>query len=181
MRTLTSGLFYSVDGVAESPNLWQFDAFDDELGAELGGMMARVDTVLLGRVTYEEWAGYWPSAEDPFADFINSVPKHVASRTLTGTLEWQNARIMDRPLEEFVAALKETEGGEIAVCGSLSVVRQLFLAGLLDSLTLMVHPVLAGAGRHLFTPTDPTTRLTLQESEITGKGNAILRYGLRAD
>lgn len=136
-----------------------------------------------GRVGYQEWAGYWPGAgaNDPFGGFINPVRKYVASRTLSGDLEWQNARLMDAGLEGFVAALKEGDGGEISVCGSISIVRQLLFAGLLDSLTLMVHPVIAGSGRQLFEPADPVTRLTLQDSSHTSKGNAILRYGLRAD
>ncbi|MBA2699733.1 MAG: dihydrofolate reductase family protein [Nocardioidaceae bacterium] len=181
MRRLTTGLFYSVDGVAEAPHLWQFDSFDDELGAAMTDMMQQTDTVLLGRVSYEEWAGYWPSADDPFANFINPVQKFVASTTLTGDLEWENSQLMDRDLEEFVTSLKESDGGDIAVCGSLSVTRQLLFAGLLDDLTLIVHPVVAGSGRHLFEADSPTTRLTLLKARHTTKGNAILSYGLRTE
>jgi len=183
MRKVTAGLFYSVDGVVEAPNLWQFDSFDDEMSQEMGAMMSRVDAVLLGRVGYQEWSGYWPNAaaDDPFGGFINPVPKFVASRTLTGDLEWQNSRLMDTGLEEFVTALKQTEGGEISVMASISLVRQLLFAGLLDSLTLMMHPVVAGEGRHLFEPSDPLTRLSLQSSRMTSKGNMILQYGLRTD
>ncbi|WEO77335.1 dihydrofolate reductase family protein [Cryobacterium sp. SO2] len=183
MRKLTAGLFYSVDGVVESPNLWQFDSFDAEMGEEMGAVISRVDTVLLGRVGYQEWSGYWPNADadDPFGSFITPVQKFVASRTLTGDLEWQNSQLMDAPLEEFVTALKQTEGGEISVMASISLVRQLLFAGLLDSLTLMMHPVVAGQGRHLFEPSDPTTKLVLQNSRVTSKGNTILSYGLRTD
>jgi len=183
MRKLSAGLFYSVDGVVESPNLWQFDSFDAEMGEEMGAVISRVDTVLLGRVGYEEWSGYWPNAgdADPFGAFINPVPKFVASRSLTGDLAWQNSQLMDAPLEEFVTALKQAEGGEISVMGSISLVRQLLFAGLLDSLTLMIHPVVAGHGRHLFEPSDPTTRLSLQNSRITSAGNTILSYGLRPE
>lgn len=179
MRKLTAGLFHSIDDVVEAPNLWQFDSFDAELGEELTDMMARVDTVLIGRVGYEQWSEYWPTATDPFGEFINPVEKFVASRTLTGELSWNNASLMDKPLEEFVADLKQTPGGEISVCGSISIVRQLFFAGLIDSLTLMTHPVVAGTGRHFFEPTDPTTRLVLQKSRITSAGNALLTYGLK--
>lgn len=182
MRRVTAGLFYSVDGVVEAPNLWQFDSFDDELGAEMGGMIGRTDTVLLGRVSYQEWAGYWPTAEgDDFGSFINPVEKFVASNTLTGDLEWQNSRLIDRGLEEFVTELRESDGAEITVCGSISVVRQLLFAGLLDSLTLLVHPVVAGAGRHLFEPDDPATRLSLDDARRTSKGNAILSYRRRSE
>lgn len=183
MRTVTAGLFYSVDGVVEAPNLWQFDSFDAELGAELAGMIDRTETVLLGRVLYQEWASFWPNADagDPFGQFINPVEKFVASRSLTGELEWQNSRLVDGSLEQFVTELKESDGGEVAVCGSISVVRQLLFAGLLDTLTLMVHPVVAGSGRHLFELDDPTTRLTLDDARHTTQGNAILSYSLRAE
>ena len=183
MRKLTAGLFMSLDGVVESPNLWQFDSFDEELGVEMTAMIDRVDTVLLGRVGYEQWASYWPSAEqdDPFGAFINPVPKFVASRTLAGELAWQNSSLITGDLEEFVTDLKNTAGGEISLVGGISLVRQLLFAGLLDSLTVMTHPVVAGAGRHLFEPTDPLTRLTLQKSLMTSKGNALLTYALRTD
>ncbi|WP_104126116.1 dihydrofolate reductase family protein [Cryobacterium sp. Y57] len=183
MRKLTAGLFMSLDGVVESPNLWQFDSFDEELGVEMTAMMSRVDTVLLGRVGYEEWAGYWPGTEndDPFGAFINAVQKFVASRTLTGDLAWQNSTLVTGDLTEFVTDLKRTEGGEISLIGGISLVRQLLFAGLLDSLSLMTHPVVAGGGRHLFEPTDPVTRLTLQSSVMTSNGNALLTYGPRRD
>lgn len=182
MRKLTAGLFMSLDGVVESPNLWQFDSFDEELGVQMTAMMDRVDTVLLGRVGYEQWASYWPDAgkDDPFAGFINPVQKFVASHTLTGDLAWKNSTLIEGDLNEFVTELKETDGGEISLVGGISLVRHLLFAGLLDSLTVMMHPVIAGAGRRLFEPTDPLTRLTLQKSLLTSKGNALLTYGLRA-
>ncbi|HEU4668093.1 MAG TPA: dihydrofolate reductase family protein [Arthrobacter sp.] len=180
MRKVTAGLFHSVDGVVSDPFKFQFDSFDEELGAGLTTMMDTVDTVVLGRVSYQEWAAYWPNAsvDQDFAAFINPVEKFVASRTLAEPLEWQNSRLMDAPLEEFVARLKERDGGgEIAVCGSISVTRQLLFAGLLDSLTLMTHPVIAGSGRRLFQDRDPTTRLVLQDESRTSKGNVISTYG----
>ena len=73
MRSVNAGLFHSVDGVVESPDQWQFDSFDDEIGAALTAVMTKTDTVLMGRVGYEEWAGSWPSADDPFAGFLNPV------------------------------------------------------------------------------------------------------------
>lgn len=178
MRKVTAGLFHSVDGVVSDPFKFQFDSFDDELGAGLTRMMETVDTVVLGRVSYEEWAGYWPNAsvDEDFAGFINPVEKFVVSRTLAEPLEWQNSHLMDAPLEEFVARLKERDGGEIAVCGSISVTRQLLFAGLLDSLTLMTHPVVAGSGRRLFEDGDPLTRLALQDQSRTSKGNVISTY-----
>jgi len=183
MRKVTAGLFSSVDGVVESPNTFQFDSFDAQLARGMTAMIDRVDTVVLGGVTYREWSGYWPNADpaDLFGAFINPVDKHVATRSMTAPLEWQNATRMDAELLDFVAALKDGKGGDIAVCGSISVVRQLLFAGLLDELLLMVHPVVAGAGRHLFEPTDPTTRLRLVDAEFTDAGNALLNYSRRQD
>lgn len=182
MRKVTAGFFHSLDGVVESPNLWQFDAFDDELGAMLGEAMAKIDTVLLGRIGYEEWAGYWPNAtaDGDFADFINNVPKFVASDTLRqDQLSWRNATRIDGDLIEFVRDLKSRPGGEIAVMGGVSLARQLFFAGLLEELTLITHPVVAGKGKRMFLPTDPVTRLELRKSTATSKGNVVSTYGLR--
>jgi dihydrofolate reductase len=180
MRKVTAGLFHSIDGVVEAPYKFQFDSFDDELGAMLGGIMKQVDTVVLGRVGYEEWAGYWPNAtqDGDFAEFINAVPKHVASRTLKGPLAWSNSSLIEGDLFDFVKQLKATQGGDIAVMSSISLVRQLLFAGLLDELTLITHPVISGEGRHLFEPTDPTTRLVLKNSTTTSKGNIVQTYGL---
>jgi dihydrofolate reductase len=182
MRKLTAGFFHSVDGVVSDPFLWQFDAFDDELGALLSKTTAAVDTILLGRVGYQEWSGYWPTAEADldFKTFINDTPKFVASRTLTQKdLTWKNSTLIDGDVERFVRNLKTQKGGEIAVMGGVSLAKQLLFAGLLDSLTLITHPVVAGAGKHFFEPTDPVTRLELQDSVRTSKGNAVLTYGLR--
>ena len=182
MRKITAGFFHSVDGVIESPNLWQFDAFDDELGALMGETMPKIDTVLLGRIGYQEWAGYWPNAkaDADFAGFINNMPKFVASRTLKqDQLTWQNSTLIEGDLLAFARQLKQQEGGEIAVMGGVSLARQLFFAGLLEELTLITHPVVAGQGKRMFEPTDPVTRLELKKSSRTSKGNVISTYGLR--
>ena len=178
MRKVTAGLFHSIVGVVSAPCEFQFDSFDDELGAMLTAIMGRTDSVILGRVGYDEWASYWPNAtaDGDFADFINAVPKFVASRRKTGALGWQNATLIEGDLEAFVRDLKAGEGGEIAVMSSISLVRQLLFAGLLDELTLITHPVIAGSGRHLFEPTDPTTRLVLTDCVRTSKGNVVTTY-----
>ena len=136
----------------------------------------------MGRKGYEEWSGYWPNAEqdEGFASFINSVPKYVASRTLKGELAWSNASLIAGEVEDFVKKLKAEEGKDIAVMGGISLVRQLFLGGLLDELTLITHPVIAGGGkRHLFEAGDPTTRLMLKDQYRTAKGNVVTTYTLR--
>ncbi len=182
MRKVTASLFASVDGVVESPDRFQFDHFDEDMGPLMVAALAKQDTVVLGRRTYEEWAGYWPQApaDDPFAAYINPITKWVASRTLTEPLSWSNSHLIPGDAVEFVRELKAGEGGEINVAGSLTLVRSLVLAGVLDTLTLMVHPVVAGSGlRRLFHDDDPTTRLSLVDHAVTRSGNAMLTYALR--
>src|SRR5690606_16206090 len=114
--------------------------------------------------------------DDDFKAFINGTPKHVASRTLKGELAWSNASLIAGELESFVRDLKRGEGGDIAVMGSISIVRQLFLAGLIDELTLITHPVVAGGKyRRLFEGAE-TTRLVLLRNEATSKGNVVSTY-----
>jgi len=183
MRKVIAGLFHSIDGVVEAPNLWQFDAFDAELGALMSETIANIDAVVIGRKGYEEWASFWPTApaDMEFKDFINAVPKFVASRTLKGPLGWQNSTLIDGDLETFVRDLKAKAGKDIGVMASISVVRQLFLAGLMDELTLITHPVIAGTGyRHLFNADDATTRLTLEHASMTSHGNVVATYTLKA-
>lgn len=181
MRTVTASLFASVDGVLENPGAWQFDQFDDGLAEMMTTELPKSDTVILGRQMYEEWSAYWPTAKDGFGDYINPIKKYVASTSLKGPLEWQNSELIEGDLAEFVAQLKQEEGGDINVAGSLSVVRQLLLAGVLDRLTLMIHPVLVGEGKRLTEEITPVTRLTLIDHKITEKGNALLTYTLKAD
>lgn len=185
MRKVTAGLFHSVDGVVEAPDQFQFDAFDDQLGDMLTGVENRVDTVLMGRVGWSEWAGYWPKAEQDldFARFINAVPKYVASNTLktADMAAWSNSTLIEGDVVEFVRGLKAQPGGEIAAMGGISLVRQLLFAGLMDELCLITHPVVAGAGRHLFEPGDPTTRLDLMRCDVTSKGNVVQVYRRKAE
>ncbi|MCP8882839.1 dihydrofolate reductase family protein [Devosia sp. XJ19-1] len=185
MRKVTAGLFHSVDGVVQDPFKFQFDSFDDQLGEMLTGVQERVDTVLMGRVGWSEWAGYWPNAtqDNDFADFINAVPKHVASNTLGAADmgKWSNSSLIDGDVVDFVRNLKSQPGGEIAAMGGISLVRQLLFAGLMDELSLITHPVVAGEGRHLFEPGDPTTRLELVRCDVTSKGNVVQVYRKRAE
>ena len=184
MRKLTAGFFHSVDGVVEAPNVWQFDAFDDELGGIMMETLGKIDTVVMGRVGYQDWAAYWPTAEadQDFASFINTTPKFVASRTLKpADLNWQNSTLIEGDVFGFVRELKARKGGDIAVMGGFTLAKQLFFGGLLDELMLITHPVVAGSGRHLFEPSDPLTRLVLKGSSITSKGNVVVTYGLKAE
>jgi len=136
---------------------------------------------LLGRRTYEIFAGYWPTdpeAPPDIAEQLNTKPKHVASRTLTGELEWQNARVLEGNLPESVAALKEEDGGDLLVIGSTVLVRSLIQHGLVDELRLVIDPLLVGGGKRIF-PDDGALRpLRLVDHEVTSTGAFIAVYAL---
>lgn len=180
MRKVVSGLFISLDGVVEGPDQWQFDVFDADMARTLSKHLGEVDAILLGRVTYQEWVEYWPNhsgaGEDAaFADHINNSPKYVVSDTLSST-EWQNSTLVRRAdLAATIKELKQQPGKNIAVTGSPTLAQWLLHNDLLDELTLMIHPVVAGGGKRLLTEGD-LKRLTLADSKITGSGVAILTY-----
>lgn len=176
MRKLFAGLFISLDGVVEAPNLWQFDNFDEDMMAAMGLQLATEDTVLLGRVTYQEWAPYWPtSTDEPFASFINNTPKYVVSTTLD-KVEWQNSKLIKGDLVKGITALKQQPGKTIGVAGSPTLVRSLLQANLLDELILMVHPVIVGSGKRLFSDKGDLKRMKLVESKTTRTGVILATY-----
>lgn len=177
-RTTTAHLFSSVNGVVESPNLFQFDAFGPEEGELMGRTIAPVTDVVIGSTLWKEWSEYWPGADDPFAQWINPVRKHVISSTLPADLPW-NSTLIEGDSLEYVRNLREQTGGAISVAGGVETIRSLFLAGLIDALTLTVHPVVTNEGRRLFDESVPLTRLRLVDSTITSVGNAVLTYALR--
>jgi dihydrofolate reductase len=179
MRKVIAGLFISLDGVTESPDQWQFDHFDEDMMAAMGSHIAAEDTILLGRVTYEEWAPYWPtSTDEPYASHINNTPKVVVSTTLDEVEwgQWDNATLIKGNLAEEIARLKRQPGKNIGVSGSPTLVQSLLQADLLDELTLMVHPVVAGRGKRLFKDESDLKRLKLVDSKPTRTGVMILTY-----
>jgi dihydrofolate reductase len=177
MRKVTAGLFSSIDGVVEAPNEWQ-PGFDEEMGAVLSRMLDEQDAVLLGRVPFTDWAQYWPtSTDEPFASWINSTAKHVASTTLASVGQWPNSTLIKGPVADFLADLRQQDGGTIGTAGSPSLVRSLIDQGLLDELTLMISPVVAGGGRkHLFPGDAALTRFGLAEAQPTSSGALIATY-----
>jgi dihydrofolate reductase len=177
MRKVTAGLFSTIDGVVQAPDQWQ-TAFDDEMGAVLSHMLEEQDAVLLGRVTFTEWAGYWPtSTDEPFASWINSTPKYVASSTLDSIDGWSNSTLIKGSVADFVRELREQPGGAIGTAGSPSLVRSLVEEGLIDELTLMISPVVAGGGRKRLFPVDsPQHRFELVEAKPTSSGTIIATY-----
>lgn len=179
MRKVVSWLFISLDGVVEAPNEWQFDLFDDDMGANVDALSAAEDSILFGRVTYQEFASFWPTApDDTFASHINNTPKYVVSTTL-GEVEWgqwEKPTLIKGNLAEEISRLKQQPGTNIGVSGSPTLVRSLLREDLLDELTLMVHPVVVGKGKRLFTEGGDLKKLQLVDSKVTSTGVMILTY-----
>ena len=183
MRKVVAGLFIALDGVVEAPDRWQFDHFDDDMMAAMASHIAAEDAILLGRVTYQEWAPYWPtSTDEPYAGHINTTPKYVVSTTLDTVAwgPWDNATLINGNLAEAITRLKQQAGKNIGVAGSPTLVRSLLHDNLLDELTLMVHPVVAGSGKRLFADGDALKRLRLVGSTTTRTGVVVLTYQPRA-
>lgn len=177
-RTVSAHQFAAVNGVVESPDQWQFDRFGSEEMELMGRSIGSATDVVIGRKLWQEWSTYWPEADqgDPFAAFINPARKHVVSATLEGEPGW-NSTVIDGDPVGYVQELKSADGGDIVIAGGIETIRTLFLAGVVDTLTLTVHPV-AGTGRRLFDDSVPITRLELVDHTISSVGNAILTYRL---
>lgn len=178
MRKVVAGLFMSLDGVVESPEKWHLSYWTDEMGEIIGGLMAQSDTLLLGRVTYQEFAAYWPSAspdENPMASFMNDTPKYVVSSTLD-TAEWNNSTVIKTNVVEEISLLKHQAGANINITGSATLVASLLQNDLLDELHLLVHPIVVGKGKRLFKDDADQKRLELFDSKIFPNGVLSLAY-----
>src|SRR5215212_7742358 len=175
MRKVVVFELLSLDGVAEAPET--FFGWDDAMDPNLGAVIGTQDAVILGRRTYEEWAGYWPGpGKDilPFAPFINTVTKHVATSKPLDR-DWANASAIEGPLVDFVRRLKEQPGGEIGIHGSISVAHALLGAGVVDELRVVIGPMVAGQGRRLLDAT-PSGKLELIRSETSPAGYLLADY-----
>jgi dihydrofolate reductase len=176
--------FVSLDGVMEDPGGsgefkhkgWSFEVSRGEEGDrfKLDETM-KSDALLLGRVTYEEFAEAWPSREGEFADRFNTMPKYVVSSTLENPT-WTNSTVIKGDLASEVSKLKQEHSGDIVVHGSAQLAQALLDQDLVDELRLMVYPVVLGAGKRLFGDTSEKKPLALAESQIVGDGVAVLTY-----
>lgn len=182
MATIVSTLFISLDGVVEIDPAWHFPYFDEHMGAAVGEDYEDVDVLLLGRVTYDSFAGAWPEREAAggedatFAAQLGDTRKVVATRG-DQDLGWRNVERAQGDLVDAVRALAAEPGvSKVLVPGSISVVRQLLAAGLLDELRLLVHPVAARHGERLFDEGEPLYPLRLLRSESYPTGVVRLIY-----
>jgi dihydrofolate reductase len=175
MRKIVSGLFISLDGVIQDANDWIGPWFNGELGQAVGTMIASQDTMLLGRVTYDEFAAHWPHQEGEMADTMNGTAKYVVSDTLESA-GWQNTTLINGDVLAEVAALKQKPGVNIGMTGSGTLVRYLLRHGLIDELHLFVFPVVLGTGTRLFPDGEEKLPLRVLGSQAFGTGVIHLTY-----
>lgn len=175
MRTLIVTEFISLDGVIDSPGGgshpragWTFNdiPFVEEAYEIKGREQVEAGAMLMGRVSYDEFAPVWPKMVDDFAEY-NAMPKYVVSSTLSNP-EWNNTHVL-RSLDD-VAELKQGDGDPIIVHGSATLAQGLADADLVDRYHLLVFPLLLGDGKRLFDGGDPYTRLDLVEHEAYSNG-----------
>jgi dihydrofolate reductase len=181
MRKVVASEIISLDGVVESPQEWHFPYFNDEMAEAIGAAMAASDAMLLGRVTYEEFAAFWPSQETTEEDqeatnYMNNTPKFVVSKTLEEPLEWNNSTLINGDVAEEISKLKGQPGKDISITGSPTLVRSLLEEDILDELRLMVHPIVVGSGKRLFEDGSDQKALQLVDSKTFSTGVLYLTY-----
>jgi dihydrofolate reductase len=188
---LTLQTFLTLDGVMQAPGSpdedpdghfehggWSFPYDDEDFGAAVAAWMEKADGILLGRKTYQVFAGYWPQVTDPanpVASKLNELPKYVASTTLS-SVDWNNSTLLGSDVVAEVAKLKERPGGELQVHGSGQLAQTLIDADLIDEYWLYYFPVHLGTGKKLFRDGAPARALKLLDSRTTSTGVIIAHY-----
>jgi dihydrofolate reductase len=193
MRKVVVTNHMTLDGVMQSPSGPEEDArdgfahggwaapnVDDVLIRKLGEGMGASDTLLFGRRTYEQFAGYWPHQTDgnPYTEALNRRTKYVASSTLSEPLPWENSILLSGDVPAAVAALKQQQGKDVVILGSGQLIGSLMAHNLIDEFLLMIHPVVLGSGRRLFPDSGPPAAFELVDSTPTTTGVIIATYRL---
>lgn len=181
MRKITAGLFISLDGVVEAPDQWHFPYFNDEMGASVDAQLGTVDTILIGRKTYDSFAGAWPDREAAGGDDAHFAKKLGDARKIVVSNQkleftWRNSEQLQGDFVDAVKALKNEAGGDIGMSGSVSIVRQLLETDLLDELHLLVHPIAVRKGMRLFDEAGTPLPLQLLSSTTFKTGVLDLVY-----
>jgi dihydrofolate reductase len=192
MRSVIVNEFMSLDGVVQAPGAadedtsggfshggWHLPCFDELSQQRVVEAIIGAGAFLLGRRTYEIFAGYWPNAPDEeqvIAEPLNTKPKHVASTTLSEPLEWQNSKLLQGDVADAVAALKQEDGADLHVIGSAELVQTLTAHDLVDAFRLMIDPLVLGGGKRLFRDDGSLRPLRLVDSEVTTTGAILATY-----
>ncbi|MFC9848998.1 dihydrofolate reductase family protein [Streptomyces sp. NPDC060223] len=193
MGKLNLTTFVTLDGVYQAPGGpeedpsggfeqggWSVPYDDEDFGRFITGVFSRVDAFLLGRKTYEIFAGYWPKITDPadpVASKLNGLPKYVPSSTLTQP-DWTGTTVIGGDLGKEVTALKERIEGELQIHGSGALARSLFALDLIDTVHVLTFPVVLGAGSRLFAEGAVPTAFRYAGGSTTSTGVTINTYDL---
>ena len=191
MSTLTVFTNLTLDGVMQAPGGpdedrtggfehggWSFPYGDEDFGVAMTGFFTHADAFLLGRTTYEIFAGYWPGvtdAGDPIAGKLNALPKYVASTTLS-SVDWEHSSLIKGDVAAEVARLKEQPGDELQVHGSGGLAQTLIEHDLIDEYRLLTFPVHLGSGKKLFRDGARAAAMRLVSSSVTSAGVVIATY-----
>jgi dihydrofolate reductase len=185
MRDLIVTENITLDGVIEATEEnWFAPAGDDaetdqsDVVEALREQMEAADAFLVGRITFEQMRGYWPQQTDDttgISDYLNSVSKYVVSSTLVDP-EWQSSTVLRGEHKDEIRALKSKPGKDVVTTGSITLVRDLIAAGLVEEYRLFLHPVVLGHGRRLFVDASGVSELRLVETRPFRSGIVLLRY-----
>jgi dihydrofolate reductase len=173
MGRIISHFFIALDGVVEKPEEWHMSYINDEMMAIIGGGMETNKAFLMGRNGYDGGAAYWPESTEPFAEYFNNIPKFVISSSLKDPT-WNNTTVVPGDVGA-VQKMKDDVDGDLFMTGSAVTVRWLLANGLLDELSLLLHPVTVGKGQRLFEET-PAHQLELANSSTLSTGVVHLTY-----
>ncbi len=192
MRKIITTTWVTLDGFIAGPNGemdWIGEIYDDAMSSYENDLVSEADTLLLGRVTYQSFAGSWPHVPDnpnasedekAYARQLNAMRKLVFSRTLEN-VEWNNSTLVKEVVPEDIEKLKQEPGRDMVIYGSASLVRTLTNLGLIDEYQLLVHPVILGSGKPLFQDIRDQVKLKLVQTKTHPSGVVVLYYQLRKE
>jgi dihydrofolate reductase len=190
VRKLSANTFLSLDGVMQAPGSptedteggftvggWSMSYWDDLMGQAMGEAMSTPTAMVLGRRTYEIFASYWPHAsEEEGASMMNGTTKYVASRTLSGPLEWENSHLIEGDAVEGLAKLKAEDGPDLNITGSSRLIQSLLPANLIDEFHIWIYPVVVGSGKRLFDEGAVPMGMKLVDSKVATTGVILTTY-----
>jgi dihydrofolate reductase len=189
MRKINASTFISLDGVMQAPGGpeedpsekfefggWTVPYWDDASGAIMGEIFANPYDLLLGRRTYDIFAGYWPQHNDnPIGEQFNAVNKYVATSS-PDTLTWQNSKPLGSDVVASLRELKKQDGPDLLIQGSSVLAHSLLASDLIDKLTLLIYPVILGHGKRLFDDAALPSSFRLASSKTSGTGVIMATY-----
>jgi dihydrofolate reductase len=170
--------YVSLDGVCEEPGHWSFPFFNEEAAQFKSAELRATDALLLGRKTYEGFYAAWPTMKDTgeFGERMNTMPKYVVTSTLD-KLDWGGSIRVHGDVVEAIRKLKVKPGNDLLLSGSAQLLNTLMAANLIDVYRLMLHPIVLGKGKRLFTGQAGESSLELLDTKRLSTGILILEYG----